>query len=83
MFWAEPVCSLHLREEEPGKGNPRTCPDGIQVPVEVLLKSELSSWTIPPEALSATSRAQVRTFQFSQYAATSYGKYRETAVQHD
>ena len=34
--------------------------DGIQVPEEVLLKSESSSWTIPPEASSATSRAQVR-----------------------
>ncbi|KAL2072584.1 hypothetical protein VTL71DRAFT_11927 [Oculimacula yallundae] len=30
----------------------------VPVPVEVLLKSELSSWMIPPEALSATSRAQ-------------------------
>merc|ERR1712058_90231 len=30
----------------------------VPVPVEVLPKSELSSWTTPPEALSATSRAQ-------------------------
>jgi hypothetical protein len=32
--------------------------------VEVLLKSESSSWTTPPEALSATSRAQVRFFSY-------------------
>ena len=32
----------------------------MQVREEVLHKSELSSWTILPEASSATSRAQVR-----------------------
>lgn len=34
--------------------------DEIQVPEEVLPRFASSSWTIPPEALSATSRAQVR-----------------------
>lgn len=32
--------------------------------MEVSPKSESSSWTIPPEALSATSRAQVRLHHF-------------------
>lgn len=41
------------------------------VPVEVLLKSELSSWMIPPVPLSVTSRAQSAKTTFSAYSNPS------------
>ena len=63
MFWAVPVClvlSYSKRNRQRFKMDGDADYNGFQVPVEVLLRSESSLWMIPPEALSVTSRDQVR-----------------------